>query len=303
MHEQLAELSGSCSTHNEILNVTDKPWDDRPCLADDSSTNTCNCSESVSSKNPNKVNFFPKARGFKMVLLNIVSLPKHIDEIRMLLVDQPIDLIAFNETRLDPSIADGQVKICGYEIIRKDRSRRGGGVRIFLRSSINYRNRADLIPSDLEGVCLEIIKPNSRPFVVASVYRPPDSSSKFFESFEYLIKAVDDEKKELHILGDLNGDMLKNPPDQPTKSLKSIYELYQLSQLIKEATRITNTSSSLLDHYLTTAPEKITLSGVLHTGISDHSFIFGIRKICTPHKAQPKITEVRNMKDLMNRCL
>ena len=65
--------------------------------------------------------------------------------------------------------------------------------------------------------------------------------------------------------------MLKNPPNQPTKSRKSIYELYKLSQLIKEVTRITNTSSSLLDHYLTTAPERITLSGVLHTGISDHS--------------------------------
>ena len=71
--------------------------------------------------------------------------------------------------------------------------------------------------------------------------------------------------------------MLKDPPDQPTKSLKSIYELYQVSQLIKEATRITSTSSSLLDHYLTTAPEKITLSGVPHIGIRDrHSFIFGI---------------------------
>ena len=65
--------------------------------------------------------------------------------------------------------------------------------------------------------------------------------------------------------------MLKNPPNQPTKSRKSIYELYKLSQLIKEVTRITNTSSSLLDHYLTTAPERITLSGVLHTWISDHS--------------------------------
>ena len=146
----------------------------------------------------------------------------------------------------------------------------------------------------LKGVCLEIIKPNSRPFIIASVYRSPDSSSKFFESFEYLINVVDDEKK-LHMFGDLNGDMLNDPPDQPTKSLKSIYKLYQLCQLIKEGTRITNTSSSLLDHYLTTAPEKITLSGVPHTGISHHSFIFGIRKICRTRKAEAKITEVRNM--------
>ena len=89
--------------------------------------------------------------------------------------------------------------------------------------------------------------------------------------------------------------MLKDPPDQPTKSLKSIYELYQVSQLIKEGTRIASTSSSLLDHYLTTAPEQITLSGVPHTGSSHHSFIFGIMKICRTRKAEVKITEVRNL--------
>ena len=80
------------------------------------------------------------------------------------------DIIAFNETRLDPSISDGEVKICGYDLIRKDRSRKGGGVCNFLRSSINYQNRSDLVSNDLEDVCLEIFEPNSRPFVIASIY-------------------------------------------------------------------------------------------------------------------------------------
>ena len=35
------------------------------------------------------------------------------------------DLFALNETRLDSSISDGLVNISGYDIIRKDRSRRG----------------------------------------------------------------------------------------------------------------------------------------------------------------------------------
>ena len=78
------------------------------------------------------------------------------------MLDQPIDLTAFNETRLGPSVTDGQVKMCGYEII-----------------------------------IIIIIKQIFHLFIVASVYNPPDSSSKCFESFEYLIKAVDDEKKEL----------------------------------------------------------------------------------------------------------
>ena len=132
---------------------------------------------------------------------------------------------------------------------------------------------------------------------------------RFFTSFENLIKAVDDENKDLHILGDLNGDLLKVIPDQPTKKLKLLYELYQLSQLINEPTRITATSATLLDHFITSNPEKITNSGVIHTGISDHSLIFGIRKINFSEKKKNNIIEVRNMKrfneqrflqDLMN---
>ena len=71
-------------------------------------------------------------RGFNMALLNSVSLPNCIDEIQMSESFKSFDIIAFNATRLDPSISDGEVKICGFDLIRKDRSRKGGGVCILL---------------------------------------------------------------------------------------------------------------------------------------------------------------------------
>ena len=49
-----------------------------------------------------------------------------------------IDLIAFNETRLDANITDNMINIDGYDVVRKDRSRNGGGVCIYLRSSISW---------------------------------------------------------------------------------------------------------------------------------------------------------------------
>jgi hypothetical protein len=70
-------------------------------------------------------------RGFKLASLNVTSLTKHIDELRVLLVDHPIDVLAINETRLDSTINDNEVHISGYEIVRRDRSvngRFGGGV-------------------------------------------------------------------------------------------------------------------------------------------------------------------------------
>ena len=233
-----------------------------------------------------------------MAFLNIVSLPKRIDEINFSMSNKFIDLIAFNETRLDANITDNMINLDGYDVVRKDRSRNGGGVCIYLRSYINYKIRDDLVPSELEAVCIEIIKPHSKPFLVTTVYRPPSASSDFFDLFEKLIKAIDNENKEMYVLGDLNCDMLKTDKDSntPTKKIKSLYELYQLSQLIDEATRITMTTSSLIDHIVTNTPEKISDSGVIHTGISDHSLVFAIRKISVIRK-QENTVEIRNMKN------
>ena len=169
---------------------------------------SANSQNSTSNPFPNCAN----SRGFKMALLNIASLPKHVEELRISKLFSNLDLFALNETRLDNTISDGLVNISGYDIVRKDRSRRGGGVCIYLRTSINYKIRNDLVPEGIEAVCLEICKPNSKSFIVASVYRPPDSTSEFFVDFEKMIKSIDDENKELHILGDLNCNLLKVIP-------------------------------------------------------------------------------------------
>ena len=93
---------------------------------------------------------------------------------------------------------------------------------IYLRSSINYVIRNDLIPTDLEAVCIEISKPHSKPFLVTTIYRPPLASADFFNSFENFIKAIDDENKEFYILGDFKCDMLKiNNESVPAKKVKS----------------------------------------------------------------------------------
>ena len=203
------------------------------------------------------------------------------------------------------------ISLGGYDVIRKDRSRKGGGVCTYLRSSINYKIRNDIVPPELEATCVEITKPHSRPFIVTTVYRPPNATSEFFHHLEHLIKAVDDENKEMHILGDLNCDLLKPEPDSATKRIKMLYELYQFNQLIDKATQVTMTTSSLIDHMVTNTPEKIASTGVIHTGISDHSLIFAIRKIHVVVKQAANTIEIRNMKkfneqnflrDLSNQC-
>ena len=96
-------------------------------------------SKNMSSDFLGTLSSIPNERGFKMAFLNIVSLLKKIDEIKFSITNKFIDLIAFNETRLDPSITDNMISLDGYDVIRKDRSINGGGVCIYLRSSISYK--------------------------------------------------------------------------------------------------------------------------------------------------------------------
>ena len=93
------------------------------------------------------MSFLPKMRGFKMALLNVGSLKKHIDEVRILLSDNSIDVLAINETRLDSTISDNEMHIRGYELVRRDRNingRLGGGVCFYVGRNINYSSNQDL---------------------------------------------------------------------------------------------------------------------------------------------------------------
>ena len=116
-------------------------------------------------------------------------------------------------------------------------------------NSINFKVRSDLISTKLEANCLEITKPHSKPFLVTTIYRPPNATAEFFDHLAKLIKQIDDENREMYILGE------KTLFNMPTQKLNSLYELYQLSQLIKEPTRITMKLSSLIDHVVTNTPE------------------------------------------------
>ena len=50
--------------------------------------------------------------------------------------------------------------------------------------SYNYKIRSDLVPPELEAVCLEITKPQSKPFIATTIYRPPNATAEFFDHLE-----------------------------------------------------------------------------------------------------------------------
>jgi hypothetical protein len=99
----------------------------------------------------------PKHRGFKIAFLNIASLPKHIDELRLNMQHQYLDILVLNETRLDETISNSEISIDKYTLVRNDRTRHGGGVAMYIRNSINFNLRNYLHDEALEFLCVEII--------------------------------------------------------------------------------------------------------------------------------------------------
>ena len=71
----------------------------------------------------------------------------------------------------------------------------------------------------LENLCLEIHKPNSKPFVIVTWYRPPDSPIGSFSPFESLIGKLDSENVEYFVLGDMNCDMITTRYDNDVSKL------------------------------------------------------------------------------------
>ena len=86
-------------------------------------------------------------------------------------------------------------------------------------------------------------------------------------------------KGELYISGDLNCDLLAKSHDWHTKRLLEPCELYNSSQLLNVPTRTTRHSETLINLCLTTAPEKISVHGVIRTGLSDYDSIYEVRKL------------------------
>ena len=143
---------------------------------------------------------------------------------------------------------------------------------------------------------MEISRPCSRPFLVTTWYRPPGSDTRLFDDFENFLSRCDLANRELLLMGDLNCDVSKFPPEAYTRRLQFLSCVYQLEQLINEPTRVTRTSATLIDLIFTNKKENIVKSGVIHLGISDHSLIFAVRKFFTP-KSRENVRYVRTFKN------
>ena len=90
--------------------------------------------------------------------VNIRSLVPQIDQLHAILQScmQQGVIFRLSETWLDGSFGDGELVVTGYDILRKDRNKRGGGVAVYINQSIKYKHREDLECDEVEALWLEV---------------------------------------------------------------------------------------------------------------------------------------------------
>ena len=226
--------------------------------------------------------------------LNIRSLRGKHDHLKYLLLNTPFDIFSLSETWLDKSITNAEMSIDGYSLERRDRNSTGGGVACYIKSDVTYRRRSDLECSNLEILWLEIINNGSSSMFVAVIYRPPDSTSDFFQYAEENIENVFNVSRKVVVLGDFNCNMLTSNP--LSSKLNDMCTYLQLQQIIDKPTRVTDCSRTCIDLILIPSDVNCSNCFVCPLGLSDHSLIFVEFPPRTKLKTQPNVSKFRSFR-------
>ena len=168
---------------------------------------------------------------------------------------------------------------------------------MYIRDNLKWQRRTDLERENIENIWVEIFLTNTKNFLISTTYRPPDGSKYLSKSFNDdindCLKNATLESKEIILLGDFNINYKKR---NEHRELKMIFQSQWLLQLVKNDTRVTKDTSTLIDLIFTNTPSSFITCDVIPTHISDHHMVACIRKK-NHQKCTPRVTTSREYKN------
>ena len=219
--------------------------------------------------------------------INSITSPGRLDELKLFVDEQNIDILALSETKLDDTVNEALFKLPNFhEPVTKHRSRHGGGVAIYTRNYISTRRIPELECPEEEWIWTRT-KINNETILTCALYLPPNLTQDRLDNFidnltDCITVAQRYSPDTIIILGDFNAGNIyldDNVTDRGTSSfdirLKDAMETLYMTQLIRTPTRQTDTSSNLLDLIFTNNHQLTTRSGILPSFSNiDHFPIF-----------------------------
>lgn len=182
--------------------------------------------------------------------MNAQGLLSHLEEIKQLMYNRNPDIVCISETHITRDIDETEILILDYNsTVCYSNSRHTGGTVIYVKGSLKYNQiSSDSIEYNYWALWIAV-QVQKEVLLVAAIYRSPNQGCT--ELLKYLEEKLADffNNQKTVILGDLNIDLLKDYSD--AKKLSRILEAEGAKQIVTKPTRITNVSSTLIDHIIT----------------------------------------------------
>ena len=221
-----------------------------------------------------------KQKGLKVCHLNAQSLKNKIDEFKVVFENSDVDIICVSETWLKPGLSDNTFSMSGYKLIRVDRSKHGGGVAVFLKNGICFKELKRSSENDMiEYVLLEICSQGEK-IMIGAAYRPNRNID--FQSFCSVMQEYSTVYNNIIITGDFNADLLTD------STISNVFDPFGLSSVNKSTpTHFTTTNNSLLDLFLVDNISKVKIyDQLLAPCFSRHDLIFMTYDFLVPVQKQ-----------------
>ena len=204
-----------------------------------------------------------KSNTLSVFFVNIRSMRKYFTELTTILSSLPkkFDFIILNETCLTEN-EEAAYGIGGYTSYSAPRDTNGGGLIIYANNNLNHSIVKKLSHNGATYESLFIrVKLNTSTYTIGTVYRPPSTSVKSFNE-EFKVKVLQKlNRNETVICGAFNLNLLGKSTQQLRSFVTNLNSL-NLNNVIKHPTRVTESTSTLIDQVWTSSHE-IKLSSVL----------------------------------------
>ena len=144
---------------------------------------------------------------------------------------------------------------------------------------------------------------------MGTIYRPPSQGS-FTETTTEHFSKINTNDTEINILGDFENNLFSKQKcifhqtnaQSMSPEVKNYFQfcfLYGLEQLIKSPTRVTCSTSSLIEHILTTFPERVLQQGIINVRLSYHQLIYCTKNFSRTKVGTHKQITFRSLKNLL----
>lgn len=142
--------------------------------------------------------------------INPGSLKPHLDELRSLIKNVNVHLIAVSETWFSSKHNDILISIPGFSVLRHDRAnKRGGGIAIYVKNGIKCRIIEKSNPrANVEFMAIEIDNRCGEKIAAAVVYNPPSNTR--LEPLKRFLNDVSIKYINCFFVGDFNLNLSSN---------------------------------------------------------------------------------------------